>query len=596
MKNKIRIGCGAGFSGDRLEPAIILAEKGELDYLVLECLAERTIALAQKRKLQDPTKGYDPLLERRIDGLLPILVKNNVRLITNMGAANPIAGAKKIIEIANTLGIKVKVAAVGGDDLSNTLEEMSDEISTFNNEDFAINLIKNHPSLNPHHSPLISANAYIGIEGVLEALQSEAQVIITGRVADPSLFLAPMIHEFGWATDAYNLLGQGTVVGHLLECAGQITGGYFADPITKPVTNMDTLGHPFADVFADGSAIISKVEGTGGVVNLATAKEQLLYEVVNPYSYLTPDVSADFTTVYLEEIAENQVKVWGGTGQEKPATLKVSVGYQAGFLGEGEISYAGANALARAKLAGETLEKRLKTNFFDLRTDYVGVSAIHRTDFEHAIEPYEVRLRISANADTAQKAALIGEEVEALYTNGPAGGGGARKFVTELVGIVSVLVDREKVIPKVTIFSPPTPEGGVKGRIQTDYNSFIYSSYTQKTTEQNINMKVPPSGVRGLYQIAHSRAGDKGNISTLSLIPYDAKGYELLCQKVTVERVKEHLKDIVSGEIVRYEMPNISALLFVCQDALLTGVTTSLAIDTHGKALSYALLEMEIES
>lgn len=595
MKNKIRIGCGAGFSGDRLEPAIILAEKGELDYLVLECLAERTIALAQKRKLQDPTKGYDPLLERRIEGLLPILVKNNVRLITNMGAANPIAGAKKIIEIANILGIKVKVAAVGGDDLSNTLEEMSDEISTFNNEDFAINLIKNHPSLNPHHSPLISANAYIGIEGILEALQSDAQVIITGRVADPSLFLAPMIHEFGWATDAYNLLGQGTVVGHLLECAGQITGGYFADPITKPVTNMDTLGHPFADVFADGSAIISKVEGTGGIVNLATAKEQLLYEVVNPFAYLTPDVSANFTTVQLDEIAENQVKVWGGTGQEKPSTLKVSVGYQAGFLGEGEISYAGANALARAKLAGETLEKRLKTNFSDLRTDYVGVSAIHRTDFEHAIEPYEVRLRISANADTAQKAALIGEEVEALYTNGPAGGGGARKFVTELVGIVSVLVDRQKVMPEVKIFSPPTPEGGVKGRIQTDYNSFIYSSYTQKTTEQNINMKVPPSGVRGLYQIAHSRAGDKGNISTLSLIPYDAKDYELLCQKVTVERVKEHLKDIVSGEIVRYEMPNISALLFVCQDALLTGVTTSLAIDTHGKALSYALLEMEIE-
>jgi hypothetical protein len=604
MKNKIRIGCGAGFSGDRLEPAMILAEQGNLDYLILECLAERTIALAQKRKLQDPTKGYDPLLERRIEGLLPILVKNNVRLITNMGAANPIAGAKKIIEIANTLGIKVKVAAVGGDDLSNTLEEMSDEISTFNNEDFAINLIKNHPSLNPHHSPLISANAYIGIEGILEALQSEAQVIITGRVADPSLFLAPMIHEFGWATDAYNLLGQGTVVGHLLECAGQITGGYFADPITKPVTNMDTLGHPFADVFADGSAIISKVEGTGGIVNLATAKEQLLYEVVNPFAYLTPDVSADFTTVYLEEIAENQVKVWGGTGQEKPSTLKVSVGYQAGFLGEGEISYAGANALARAKLAGETLEKRLKTNFSDLRTDYVGVSAIHRTDFEHAIEPYEVRLRISANADTAQKAALIGEEVEALYTNGPAGGGGARKFVTELVGIVSVLVDREKVIPKVTIFSPPTetsdrPNGG------TNIEKKVTNSLSHQTTDFGTikQEKLPhrdgwcaTATPRGLGGLAHSRAGDKGNISTLSLIPYDAKDYELLCQKVTVERVKEHLKDIVSGEIVRYEMPNISALLFVCQDALLTGVTTSLAIDTHGKALSYALLEMEIES
>jgi hypothetical protein len=452
MKNQIRIGCGAGFSGDRLEPAMILAEQGNLDYLVLECLAERTIALAQKRKLADPAKGYDPLLERRIEGLLPILVKNNVRLITNMGAANPMEGAKKIVEIANKQGIPVKVAAVIGDELSDKLKVMSDDIFKFNNENFAVELIKNHSSPSAHPSPLISANAYMGVEGILEALQSEANIIITGRVADPSLFLAPMIHEFGWATDNYNLLGQGTVVGHLLECAGQVTGGYFADPITKPVTNMDTLGHPFADIFFDGSAIISKVEGTGGVVNLATVKEQLLYEVVNPFAYLTPDVSANFTTVQLEEIAENQVKVWGGTGQEKPPTFKVSVGYQAGFLGEGEISYAGHNALNRAKLAGGTLEKRLKIDFPDLRTDYVGVSAIHRTDFDRQIEPYEVRLRLAANADTAQKAALIGEEVEALYTNGPAGGGGARKYVTELVGIVSVLVDRKKVIPEVIIF------------------------------------------------------------------------------------------------------------------------------------------------
>lgn len=606
MKNKIRIGCGAGFSGDRLEPAIILAEQGNLDYLVLECLAERTIALAQKRKRADATKGYDPLLERRIEGLLPILAKNNIRLITNMGAANPIEGAKKIIEIASKQGISVKVAAVIGDELSDKLVEMSDEISKFNNEDFAINLIKNHSALisnhsNTPHSSLISANAYMGVEGILVALQSDAQIIITGRVADPSLFLAPMIHEFGWATDDYNLLGQGTIVGHLLECAGQITGGYFADPITKPVTNMDTLGHPFADVFADGTAIISKVAGTGGVVNLATVKEQLLYEVVNPHAYLTPDVSANFTTVQLEEMGDNQVKVWGGTGQEKPSTLKVSVGYQAGFLGEGEISYAGANALARAQLAGDTLEKRLKADFPDLRTDYVGVSAIHRTDFEHQIEPYEVRLRLAVNADSAQKAALVGEEVEALYTNGPAGGGGARKYVTELVGIVSVLVDREKVNSEVKIFSPLTPRGGgaplrpSNGGIETE-EIIISPTLHQTTVFETIRHKeLPHWGAGGLYQIAHSRAGDKGNTSTLSLIPYDAKDYELLCKKITVERVKEHLKDIVSGEIVRYELPNISSLLFVCQDALLTGVTTSLAIDTHGKALSYALLEMEID-
>lgn len=440
MKQKIRIGCGTGFSGDRLEPALILAEKGELDYLVLECLAERTIALAQKRKRQDPTTGYDPLLERRIESLLPLLVKNNIRLITNMGAANPMAAAEKIVEIAQKQGVKIKVAAVSGDDV---FEEVRKTIAE-------VQILENGLPLDNYD--ILSANAYMGVEGILEALASDATIIITGRVADPSLFLAPMIYEFGWSTDDFDLMGKGTVIGHLLECAGQVTGGYFADPAKKRVPDLDTLGHPFADVFADGSAIISKVKGTGGIVTLATAKEQLLYEVVNPHAYLTPDVSSDFTTVCLKEAGKDQVKVWGGTGKAKPSTLKVSVGYRAGFLGEGEISYAGSNALARAQLAGKIIEKRLKNDFPDLRIDYVGVSAIHRTDVDQQIEPYEVRLRVAANVPSAAKAALIGEEVEALYTNGPAGGGGARKYVTEVIGMVSILMDRQKVVPKITLF------------------------------------------------------------------------------------------------------------------------------------------------
>lgn len=439
MREKIRIGCGAGFSGDRLEPAIILAEKGELDYLVLECLAERTIALAQKRKMQDSTQGYDPLLERRISSLLPLLVKNKICLISNMGAANPIAGAQKILEIAQNQGISIKVAAITGDDVLHKIDPQWPALET--GEALA------------KSGAIISANAYLGVEPILEALEQGAQIIFTGRVADPSLFLAPMIYEFGWKTDDYERLGQGTVVGHLLECAGHITGGYFADPLKKPVPAMEILGHPFADVFPDGSAIISKVEGTGGVINLQTAKEQLLYEVINPFEYYTPDVIADFTTVHLQEIDSNQIKAFGGTGKPKPSTYKISVGYKAFFLGEGEISYAGAAALERAELAGEILEKRLKDQFPDLRIDYVGSSSVHRTNFGHPAIPYEIRVRVAAKAENALQAALIGEEVEALYTNGPAGGGGVRKGVNEVLGIVSVLLDREVVEPEVTIFA-----------------------------------------------------------------------------------------------------------------------------------------------
>jgi len=431
MKEKIRIGCGAGFSGDRIEPALILVEKGNLDYLVLECLAERTIALAQKRKLQNPDLGYDVLLEKRISGLLPLLLKNKTRLITNMGAAHPIAGAKKIIELAKEQGLKVKVAAVFGDNVFSFLS--GDEYSLENDI--------------PIHSygKLVSANAYLGVEAILPALASEADIILTGRVADPSLFLAPMIYEFGWEVDDFEKMGKGTVLGHLLECAGQITGGYFADPICKPIPDMHILGHPFVDVFKDGHGVISKVEGTGGAITVQTTKEQLLYEVLDPFHYFTPDVIADFSTVKIEEISKNQIQINGGGGNSKPETYKVSVGYEAGFRGTGEISYAGAHAVERGELAAEIVRLRLKDKIQNLKIDLIGMNSLHPSEFSKESQPYEVRLRVTGMCDSLQLAQEIGEEVEALYTNGPAGGGGARKYVEQVVGVVSTLLERDRV-------------------------------------------------------------------------------------------------------------------------------------------------------
>lgn len=437
MKQHIRLGCGAGFSGDRLEPALILVQQGQLDYLVLECLAERTIALAQKRKRQDPALGYDPLLERRIESLLPHLVEKKVRLITNMGAANPLAAAQKVIDIARRLNLSVTVAAVTGDDVFSLLSGNETALET------------GKPLMDS--GTLVSANAYLGTDATLPALATGADIIITGRVADPSLFVSPLVHEFGWSLDDSNQIGQGTVIGHLLECAGQLTGGYFADPGRKDVPDMAHLGHPFADVSSDGTAVFGKVAGTGGMLTVATAKEQLLYEVMDPSRYITPDVVADFSQVRLEETGLDQVKAIGGRGETRPDTLKVSVGYEAGFIGEGEISYAGANALGRAKLAGSIIQERLQDRFTDLRLDYVGSTSVHRTNFGHYPDPYEIRLRVAGRATTAQQAALVGEEVEALYTNGPAGGGGARKYIHEVVGIVSTLMDRNKITSSITV-------------------------------------------------------------------------------------------------------------------------------------------------
>lgn len=439
MKDQIRIGCGAGFSGDRLEPGLILTQHGKLDYLVLECLAERTIALAQKRKRQNHTQGYDPLLERRIESLLPVLLANKVRLITNMGAANPLAAAQKVIEIAQRLNLSVAVAALTGDDVFPQLTGDETALET------------GRPLR--ESGALLSANAYLGADAILPALATDAQLILTGRVADPSLFVAPLVHTFGWSLMDWNQLGQATVIGHLMECAGQLTGGYFADPGRKDIPDMAHLGHPFVDVSADGTAVFGKVQGTGGMISLATAKEQLLYEVMDPSRYFTPDVVADFTQVRLTEIGPNQVQAMGGQGQPRPDTLKVSVGYEAGFIGEGEISYAGSNALGRAQLAGTIIQERLQHQFSDLRIDLIGSTSVHRTSFGHHPDPYEIRLRVAGKAKTTQQAALVGEEVEALYTNGPAGGGGARKYIHEVVGIVSTLLNRDKITPHVTLLN-----------------------------------------------------------------------------------------------------------------------------------------------
>lgn len=437
MKQKIRIGCGAGFSGDRLDPSLVLVEQGNIDYLVLECLAERTIALAQKRKQQNPQHGYDPLLERRINSLLTPLTSTGTRLITNMGAANPAAAAEKIIAIAHEKNISIKVAAVLGDDVFDKLT--GDEIALETGQPISAS------------GKLVSANAYLGVEGIVEALQTGADIIITGRVADPSLFLAPLIHEFGWNPTDVDLMGKGTVIGHLMECAGHITGGYFADPGKKDVPDMAHLGHPIAEISVDGIATIGKVEGTGGVVNLMTAKEQLLYEVVNPYEYVTPDVVANFTTVHLDEVGKDLVRVKGGTGKQRPDQLKVSVGYRANYMGEGEITYAGSNAVQRARLAGEIVRERLTTEFPGLRIDLIGLNSVHGDAFHGNREPYEVRLRVAGKTSSALKAALIGEEVEALYTNGPGGGGGVRKYVHEMVGIVSTLLPRQHVKHQVIV-------------------------------------------------------------------------------------------------------------------------------------------------
>lgn len=439
----IRIGSGAGYAGDRIEPAVELAEKGALDYLVFECLAERTIAIGQKQKQQNPGKGYNELLEARMRAVLPACSANGVRIISNMGAANPIAAGEAVLGVARELGLtQLKVAVVTGDDVLMRIKELD------------LTLDEAGVAVSRFDKTILSANAYLGTEGLLEALATGADIIIAGRVADPSLFLAPIMHAFNWAADDWHRLGQGTCIGHLLECAGQITGGYYADPGVKDVEGLAHLGFPLAEVSEDGSAVITKVAGSGGRVTVDTCKEQLLYEIHRPDRYLTPDVVADFSHVRFSQQNEDAVKVSGATGMPRTDSLKVSVGYPDGFIGEGEISYAGPGAVNRGRLALDIVRERFALCGFtpaEVHYDLIGINALHGETRGQYSEPYEVRVRTAARCSSRADAVLVGNEVETLYTNGPAGGGGVMKSVKEILAMDSTLLPRQYAQHQVTV-------------------------------------------------------------------------------------------------------------------------------------------------
>jgi hypothetical protein len=441
---QIRIGAGAGYSGDRIEPAVELAEKGDLQYLVFECLAERTIALAQQAKLKDAALGCDPLLPERFRAVLPLCHAKGIKIVSNMGAANPQAAAEQTRAVAQELGLtNLKIAAVTGDDVmphltsgAYRIEETGEAVGDLGNR-------------------IVSANAYIGAQPIAEALASGADIVITGRASDPSLFVGPLLYEFGWTMDDWQRLGQATLIGHLLECAGQVTGGYFADPGYKDVPNLARLGFPIGEVSEDGSVVITKVAGSGGQVTPATCREQILYEIHDPARYFTPDVIANFTSVTVEEIGPDRVRIQGASGDPRPETLKVSIGTIEGFVGEGQISYAGPGARARGELALDIVRERLRltgVSTSELRFDLIGVNSLHGDRLSgngSRHEPYEVRVRVVGRTESLEEAVRIGNEVETLYTNGPAGGGGVTKSAREVVGILSTYIPRDLVEPAV---------------------------------------------------------------------------------------------------------------------------------------------------
>ena len=447
----LRIGCGAGFSGDRTDAAgpVVqdlvagLQSQGGHAVLIFETLAERTLALAQLARRADPQAGYEPLLLDLLRPVLATCLAHGIRIVSNFGAANPRAAAQVIFQLAQDLEVAApRIAVVWGDD------------------------VREHPEVQTRArslpSPLVSANAYLGAQAIADALNQGAQIVVCGRVADPALTLGPALAHFGGAHDEWHALAGATKAGHLLECGAQVSGGYYADPGFKDLPDLAHVGFPIAQIEADGRCTLSKPAGTGGRIDLHTVKEQLLYEIDNPAAYITPDVVADITAAQVAQLGPDRVQLTGVQGHPRPSHFKVNLCHENGWLAEAEISYAGARAEARARLAAAVVRERLP--HLALRVDLIGVRSLWADDAGAALAALpdqggtDVRLRMAtSNADKAMAEQLL-REVTALYTCGPAGGGGVRTALRPRLGLVSCLLPRGGIPSRFEMVSP-LPEG-----------------------------------------------------------------------------------------------------------------------------------------
>jgi hypothetical protein len=445
----LAVGCAAGFSGDRVDAGVpvvrTLIERGGPAALIYENLAERTLALQQLARRSNPEAGYEPLLELQLRPVLAACLACGITIVGNFGAANPVGAGRAIERLAAELGLeRPRIAIVSGDDLSGPEGRA---------------LLKGQVEGGFDEARLVCANAYQGAHEIADAIRAGAQIVVTGRVADPALVLGPALAHFGWRADDWDALAGATMAGHLLECGAQVSGGYFADPGVKDVPELDDVGFPIAEIEADGSCIISKATGTGGCVTERTVKEQLLYEVHDPAAYITPDVVADITDATVTQVAPDRVRLAGVRGHPRTPTLKASLFFDGGWIGEAEISYAGRNAEARARLAMDVLQKRVGP-LAPLRFDLIGVASILGDDAGRLLASHapghatDVRLRAAVqHADVAVVDRLL-REVTALWTCGPAGGGGVRTARRQRLSTRSCLVPRGKVPARFELLAP----------------------------------------------------------------------------------------------------------------------------------------------
>ncbi|MBR7714979.1 DUF1446 domain-containing protein [Acinetobacter nosocomialis] len=582
----VKIGCASGFWGDTNTAAFQLVHLTDINYLVFDYLSEITMSIMAKAKMVEPKHGYAlDFVSRVMAPLLKKIAEKKIKVIGNAGGVNPLACRDALQKIIKEYGLDLKVAVVLGDDLLPKHEQLKSQN------------IQEMFSGEALPEQVASSNAYLGAVAIRDALDLGADIVITGRVVDSAVVLAPLLHEYQWSLDDYDKLAQGSLAGHVIECGAQCTGGNFTD--WQLVQGFDNMGFPVVEVSEDGSFIVTKPQGTGGLVSTATVAEQIVYEIGNPQAYLLPDVIADFSHVHLEQVGEHRVRVTGAKGQAPTTQYKVSATYPDGYRVLVSFLIAGREAPQKAQVIADAilskcervLAMRSVPPFSEKSVEILGIESTYG---EHAqtLNSREVVVKIAVKHMFKEACMFFASEIAQASTGmAPALAGivGGRPKVSPVIKLFSFLIDKNQVSVEIDFEGKRYP-------VEIPQGVFTEQLPTLKAGENAIyqgdEIEVP------LIEIAHARSGDKGNHSNIGVIARKADYLPWIRAALTEQTVAsymQHVLDAEKGRVIRYELPGLNALNFMLENALGGGGVASLRIDPQGKAFAQQLLDMPVK-
>ena len=577
----VKIGCASGFWGDTNTAAFQLVHLTDINYLVFDYLSEITMSIMAKAKMVEPKHGYAlDFVSRVMAPLLKKIAEKKIKVISNAGGVNPLACRDALQKIIKEYGLDLKVAVVLGDDLLPKHEQLKQQN------------IQEMFSGEALPEQVASGNAYLGAVAIRDALNLGADIVITGRVVDSAVVLAPLLHEYQWSLDDYDKLAQGSLAGHVIECGARCTGGNFPD--WQLVQGFDNMGFPVVEVSEDGSFVVTKPQGTGGLVSTATVAEQIVYEIGNPQAYLLPDVIADFSHVHLEQVGEHRVRVTGAKGQAPTAQYKVSATYPDGYRVLVSFLIAGREAPQKAQVIADAiltkceriLAMRSVPPFSEKSVEILGIESTYGAHAQ-ALNSREVVAKIAVKHMFKEACMFFASEIAQASTGmAPALAGivGGRPKASPVIKLFSFLIDKNQINIEIDFDGNRYPVEIPRGTSTEQFNTLAAG---ESAVYQGNEIEVP------LIEIAHARSGDKGNHSNIGVIARKAEYLPWIRAALTEQAVAsymQHVLDAEKGRVIRYELPGLNALNFMLENALGGGGVASLRIDPQGKAFAQQLL------